>query len=240
MEIHERLKLIREKIGLNQTSFAEVFSVTQRTLSNWETGRNEPSLSVLQKISRDYNINMNWLITGVGKMTLESFENINIPAHITILVNKSFELNPSALTENLIKFILENSVKQKLRNYDKSVPFLKYLFWDRYDTLANFRLMIRVLKTLEKDDLNNLKVENSKIFLIDLIKNYQIGISDNIGYAIRNKDKENTLKWIEDTFDELEAYSILMDLEPAIKAFDEAIGWLSFHLPILKIKGEEV
>ena len=240
MEIHERLKLIREKIGLNQTSFAEVFSVTQRTLSNWETGRNEPSLRVLQKISRDYNINMNWLITGVGKMTLESFENINIPAHITILVNKSFELNPSALTENLIKFILENSVKQKLRNYDKSVPFLKYLFWDRYDTLANFRLMIRVLKTLEKDDLNNLKVENSKIFLIDLIKNYQIGISDNIGYAIRNKDKENTLKWIEDTFDELEAYSILMDLEPAIKAFDEAIGWLSFHLPILKIKGEEV
>lgn len=240
MEMHERLKLIREKIGLNQTSFAEVFSVTQRTLSNWETGRNEPSLSVLQKISRDYNINMNWLITGVGKMTLESFENINIPAHITILVNKSFELNPSALTENLIKFILENSVKQKLRNYDKSVPFLKYLFWDRYDTLANFRLMIRVLKTLEKDDLNNLKVENSKIFLIDLIKNYQLGISDNIGYAIRNKDKENTLKWIEDTFDELEAYSILMDLEPAIKAFDEAIGWLSFHLPILKIKGEEV
>lgn len=240
MEIHERLKLIREKKGLNQTSFAEVFSVTQRTLSNWETGRNEPSLSVLQKISRDYNINMNWLITGVGKMTLESFENINIPAHITILVNKSFELNPSALTENLIKFILENSVKQKLRNYDKSVPFLKYLFWDRYDTLANFRLMIRVLKTLKKDDLNNLKVENSKFFLIDLIKNYQLGISDNIGYAIRNKDKENTLKWIEDTFDELEAYSILMDLEPAIKAFDEAIGWLSFHLPILKIKGEEV
>lgn len=240
METHERLKLIREKIGLNQTSFAEVFSVTQRTLSNWETGRNEPSLSVLQKISRDYNINMNWLITGVGKMTLESFENINIPAHITILVNKSFELNPSALTENLIKFILENSVKQKLRNYDKSVPFLKYLFWDRYDTLANFRLMIRVLKTIKKDDLNNLKVENSKFFLIDLIKNYQLGISDNIGYAIRNKDKENTLKWIEDTFDELEAYSILMDLEPAIKAFDEAIGWLSFHLPILKIKGEEV
>ncbi|MFA5426670.1 MAG: helix-turn-helix transcriptional regulator [Sulfurimonas sp.] len=78
MEMHERLKLIREKIGLNQIAFAEVLSLSRRTLSNWETGRNEPSLSVLQKISRDYNINMNWLITGDGKMILDKSDNIDI------------------------------------------------------------------------------------------------------------------------------------------------------------------
>ena len=88
--------------------------------------------------------------------------------------------------------------------------------------------------------LKILKIENSKTFLIELIKSYQLGIGDHLGYTIQNKDKENTMKWLEDTFDDLEAYAILMDIELAIKAFDEAKEWLSINLPILKIKGEEV
>lgn len=240
MKINDRLKLIRETIGLNQASFAELFEVSQRTLSNWETGRNEPSLEVLQKLYLSYRVNLNWLLSGNGQMILDLSDNLIIPEHITVLINKSYELSPDGLTQDLLKFILENSVKQKLRNYDKSVPFMKYLLWDRYDTLANFRLMMRALKTLNKDNLNNLKVEESKAVLIDLIKNYQLSIGDYIGHTIRSKNKENTIKWIEDTFDDLEAHAILIDIEPAIKAFDEAIDWLSFKLPILKIKGEKV
>lgn len=240
MDFSSRFKKVREHFGISQKEIADLLEVTQKSVSFWESGRNEPQISVLRRLYELYFINPIWLLIGRGKMILDQSDNIDIPQHITTLVNKSCELNTIALTDNLIKFIFENSVKQKLRSYDKSVPFLKYLFWDRYDTLANFRLMMRALKKLKKDDLKNLKIENSKTFLIELIKNYQLSISDHVGYTIQNKDKENTLKWLENTFDDLEAYAILMDIELAIKAFDEAKEWLSINLPILKIKGEEV
>lgn len=240
MDFSSRFKKVREHFGISQKEMADLLEVSQKSVSFWESGRNEPQISVLRRLYDLFFINPIWLLIGDGKMILDKFDNIDVPQYITTLVNKSYELNPSALTEDLIKFIFENSIKQKLRSYDKSIPFLKWLFWDRYDTLANFRLMMRALKRLKKDDLKILKIENSKTFLIELIKSYQLGIGDHLGYTIQNKDKENTMKWLEDTFDDLEAYAILMDIELAIKAFDEAKEWLSINLPILKIKGEEV
>lgn len=231
--------IVLEKIKLftntsSDKDVAERLGVKPDTLSQWKK-RNKIPYAELCVFANLYNVDLNWLL-----LSDKGTQKISLPDYLIVLANKSYELNPDGLKENLLKFVLENSVKQKLRSYDKSVPFLKYLFWDRYDTLANHRLMMRVLKKLKKDDLHNLRIEDSKAVLIDLIKNYQLTISDNVGYTIRNKDKENTLKWLEDTFDDLEAHAILMDIELAIKAFDEAKEWLSINLPILKIKGEEI
>ncbi|ABB44083.1 hypothetical protein Suden_0804 [Sulfurimonas denitrificans DSM 1251] len=231
--------IVLEKIKLftntsSDKDVAEKLGVKPDTLSQWKK-RNKIPYSELCVFANLYNVDLNWLL-----LSDKGTQKISLPDYLIILVNKSYELNRIGLTENLLKFIFESSIKQKLRSYDKSVPFLKYLFWDRYDTLANFRLMMRALKKFKKGDVHNLKIEDSKAVLIDLIKNYQLTIGDRTVYTIRNKDKKNTLKWLEDTFDDLEAYAILMDMELAIKAFDEAKEWLSINLPILKIKGEEV
>lgn len=37
------VKLIREKVGLSQKSFAMLIGVSQRTLENWEQGRRHPT-----------------------------------------------------------------------------------------------------------------------------------------------------------------------------------------------------
>ncbi len=237
---NERLKSIREFIGLNQVSFAELFEVSQRTLSNWETGRNEPSLNVLQKLHLDYNVNLNWLLTGQGQMILDSSDNVDVPEYISILIKKSYELSPDGFTQNLIKFIFEYSVRPKLKNYDKSMPFLKYLFYARFDTLANFRLMMRVFKNLDQNHLQKINPSEAKKILINLVENYEIGLIESIRFSLTQQDKKNTLVWLEETFSDLDCYAILMDIDSINKSFDEVINWLSFKLPILKIKGEEV
>jgi len=67
---HKRFKIMRTYLGLSQTSIAELFQVSQKTVSNWERGRNEPFLHVLARFHNNYAININWLVTGDGEMLL--------------------------------------------------------------------------------------------------------------------------------------------------------------------------
>lgn len=68
MEIFDRIRKIREVLKISQHEFSDVFEVSQKTISNWETGRNEPSLNKLKTFAEKYKINIHWLITGEGEM----------------------------------------------------------------------------------------------------------------------------------------------------------------------------
>ena len=74
MKINERIKLIRKHLGLNQKEFGDILGVSQRAVSNWESGRNEPSIEVLNSISTKWAINPTWLLTGRGEMFLNQEE----------------------------------------------------------------------------------------------------------------------------------------------------------------------
>ena len=62
MKWNERLKEIRKQNNLNQKEFAELFGVNQKMISNYETGRNEPSIELLIKIADYYKISIDYLI----------------------------------------------------------------------------------------------------------------------------------------------------------------------------------
>lgn len=47
MSIGERLKEERERLGFNQTGFAELVGATRKTLFNWETGVGSPTADAL-------------------------------------------------------------------------------------------------------------------------------------------------------------------------------------------------
>ena len=71
MKFNERIKFIRKHLGLNQKEFGDILGVSQRAISNWESGRNEPSIEVLNSISTKWAINPTWLLTGRGEMFLK-------------------------------------------------------------------------------------------------------------------------------------------------------------------------
>ena len=58
------LKEIRKQRHLNQQKVALDLNITREALSHYENGRREPSLSMLVKMSRYFNVSIDYLITG--------------------------------------------------------------------------------------------------------------------------------------------------------------------------------
>ena len=56
MEIAERLKAQREKLGLSQGDVADKLHITRQTVSRWETGKGTPDLENLVLLSEVYQV----------------------------------------------------------------------------------------------------------------------------------------------------------------------------------------
>ena len=63
-DIANRLKETRAKINPNLTQFSQMVNIGSSTISNYESGRNQPSFEYLQILATQFNVNLHWLITG--------------------------------------------------------------------------------------------------------------------------------------------------------------------------------
>ena len=58
------LKNIRKQRNLNQQKVAMDLNISREALSHYETGRREPSLDMLKKLSEYFNVSIDYLING--------------------------------------------------------------------------------------------------------------------------------------------------------------------------------
>ena len=63
----EFLKHLRKSKGMTQEQLAEYFSVSPKTVSRWETGRNMPDLDILIELADFYNVDIREIIDGERK-----------------------------------------------------------------------------------------------------------------------------------------------------------------------------
>jgi len=63
----EFLKHLRRDKGLTQEQLAELFRVSSRTVSRWETGSNMPDLSILIELADYYDVDIREIIDGERK-----------------------------------------------------------------------------------------------------------------------------------------------------------------------------
>lgn len=61
------LRALRKEKGLTQEQLAEQLSVSDRTVSRWETGSNMPDLSVLVELADFYDVDIKEIIDGERK-----------------------------------------------------------------------------------------------------------------------------------------------------------------------------
>lgn len=59
------LKQIRKLKKLNQQKVAIDLNISREALSYYENGKREPSLNLLMKMSKYFNVSINYLISGV-------------------------------------------------------------------------------------------------------------------------------------------------------------------------------
>ena len=70
--IEQRLKEIRNSVGLSQKDFGAIMGIAQTSYANYENGRSSIPASLLEALSLKLNLNLNWLITGEGNMYLDN------------------------------------------------------------------------------------------------------------------------------------------------------------------------
>ncbi len=60
--ICERLKLLREEIGLTKKDTAKIFNLPYTTYVNYESGTREPSFTFMIEVAKFYNVTVDFLI----------------------------------------------------------------------------------------------------------------------------------------------------------------------------------
>ena len=68
MQAHEKIKLIRETLGLSQEKFSEKMGMKQRTLSYIESGVYNINYKFLKHLISHYNVNIDWFFNDRGQM----------------------------------------------------------------------------------------------------------------------------------------------------------------------------
>ena len=69
------IKELREKNNMTQAELAKKLSVSDKTVSKWETGKGLPDISLLEPIAKAFNISVTELMSGI------QINNVNISAN---------------------------------------------------------------------------------------------------------------------------------------------------------------
>jgi SOS-response transcriptional repressor LexA len=70
-----RIRKLRERLKINQTVMAEHLKIKPSAICQMESGRIRPSLETVIEMARIWDVNLHWLLTGVGPMFMEGSPN---------------------------------------------------------------------------------------------------------------------------------------------------------------------
>lgn len=120
----DRLKLLRNTLGLTQEKFADRINIKRNTLANYEIGRNEPIDAVVSLICREFNVNEDWLRTGEGEMFKERSPSDEVGYYVEDLLDYDGHGNPfyDMIIEMMKTYTeLDEKSQAVIRNYFQSV-----------------------------------------------------------------------------------------------------------------------
>lgn len=59
--MRERIRTLRERAGISQGKFGDLFGVTREAVSQWEAGKSRPDQNKLQIMAEKYGVTLDWL-----------------------------------------------------------------------------------------------------------------------------------------------------------------------------------
>ena len=124
-----RIKKLRKALDLTQQEFASRIGSTQNAVTGYETGRRNPSSSVINNICKEFRVNEDWLRTGAGKMFQpaprdaldELIEQYRLPREYRSLTEKYLELTP-AQQEAVVLYMRKVAAALMEDEQDKEKP----------------------------------------------------------------------------------------------------------------------
>lgn len=87
--MRNRIRDLREDMDLRQTDVAKATGISQKTLSNYETGETNPDSYALIKLANFFNVSIDYL---VGRVNTNILSKTDISDEITKIQNKLEDL----------------------------------------------------------------------------------------------------------------------------------------------------
>lgn len=217
--LNEEIKKLRKNLGLSQEKFAEELGVVQRTVSAWESGQNEPTISTLMLIFKKYKITPNQLIFGDNDLFFALLTAYNIAKENKV---------ESELTELVNSFIHKKWIEKwekKIRSF-KGTSFAQKLAeaWGG----KGERMLIVLYYFI--DHLEKFEFEKfDKPTLIETLQSFNIPKKIRLKhlFSLKNEDKENLIKWVNENLDELDAGTLLIDLPKTKELIKEELNYIN-------------
>jgi len=108
--MNEKLELIRANVHLNKQEFCKKLDITYQTYQNYLNGR-DISTDVAIKLNKNFNININWLLTNTGEMFEKKESNNSTNLDSDVVSEPTIEYN--SIENTLIKNIKKLSKKRQ-------------------------------------------------------------------------------------------------------------------------------
>jgi len=113
MEFKDRLKALRKEFNMQQRDLAKILNYGSTAISNYESGRNEPSISDLTKIAECFNVSLDYLLCVndirnpyVKRDYPENFDRLKT-------IYSSLSESNQQLADEMMQFLFEKQLKEK-------------------------------------------------------------------------------------------------------------------------------
>lgn len=88
---NESLRLCREQHNYSQRELSDLIGISERTLQRYESGESEPTVSILLKLSKLYDVSIDFILGNQVEIDMDTIEIQNnlrqIRNHINIIEN---------------------------------------------------------------------------------------------------------------------------------------------------------
>ncbi len=110
MNIHERLKQLRDELNLTTRAFGAAINMSGGAITNMEKGTRNITERTIRDICREYNVNFDWLVHGVEPIFEDVTSDLDIDDEVKQLAQQYSLLNNS--DRELVKRMID-SLAQK-------------------------------------------------------------------------------------------------------------------------------
>ena len=97
--LNNRIKQLRNELGLSGEKFGEQIGLKRNSLSQIETGKNNPSEQTILSICREFGVNEQWLRYGEGEMFPEKTEAEELASLVPKIIKSDNPFVIKTLTE---------------------------------------------------------------------------------------------------------------------------------------------
>lgn len=117
MDIHERLKYLRDQLNLTTRAFGASINMSGGAITNMEKGQRNITDRTIRDICREYNVNPDWLINGNEPMYEDMVSDLDIDDDVKELVKQYSLLDDKdrLLVKNMI-----DSLAEKVEHKDET------------------------------------------------------------------------------------------------------------------------